>query len=107
MPSRTALVIRASAYGLLVFLGTALVGFVVVPTIAYVSGLFELQTEAQATFSLITLKAVPFLVGLSAAAAATHDLLTGLSAARRVAICLATMLLAWLTGAAIAVLILG
>ena len=107
MSPGTALVIRALAYGLLVFLGTALVGFVVAPAIAYTSGLFELETDAQATFSLITLKAVPFLVGLSAAAAATYDLLSRLSAARRVAIYFATMLLTWLTGAAVAVLVLG
>ena len=107
MPSATALVLRAVVYGLVVFLGTAAIGFVGMPAIAYAAGLFTLETEAQATFSLVTLKAVPFLVGLSAAAAATYDLLARLSVARRIAIYLATTLLTWVTSAAIAVFILG
>ena len=66
-----------------------------------------LDTDAEAAFSFLTLKAVPFLVGLSAAAALSYQWLTGLSVPRRVAVYAATTLLAWLTGAAIAAVILG
>lgn len=106
MPSRAALIAKAIAYGLLVFLGSALLGFVVAPAIALATGSFQ-DTEAQATFSFVTLKAVPLLAGLSAAAAVSYDLLARLSIARRVAVYLATTSITWLTGAAIAAFVLG
>ena len=104
MSSRATLLARALVYGLLVFLGTAGLGFVVVPTLGRATGL---DTEAEAAFSFLTLKAVPLLVGFSAAAAFSYQWLTGLSVPRRVAVYSATTVLAWLTGAAIAAVILG
>lgn len=107
MPSRTTLLVGSIVYGLLVFLGTAALGFVLLPAIGYATGLFPIQAEAAAAFSLVTLKGVPFLAGLSAAAALSYEWLLGLSAARRVAVYSATTLLAWFTSAAIAAFILG
>ena len=107
MGPRTKLLAGAIVYGVLVFLGTAGLGFVVLPTIGYVSGLFPIDTEANAAFSLTTLKAVPFLAGLSAAATVSYEWLMSLSIARRVVIYFATTLLAWVAGAAIAAFLLG
>ena len=104
MPSRATLLTGAIVYGLLVFLGTAGLGFVVLPVVGHASGL---DTEAEAVFSFLTLKAVPFLVGLSAAAALSYRWLTGLSVRRRMCVYVATTAFAWLTGAAIAAVILG
>jgi hypothetical protein len=102
--SRATLLAGAIVYGLLVFLGTAGLGFVVLPSLGRVTGL---DTEAEAAFSFLTLKAVPLLVGFSAAAALSYQWLTGLSVRRRVAVYFATTVLAWLTGAASAAVILG
>jgi hypothetical protein len=107
VPSRTTLFAGAIAYGLLVFLGTAILGFVVLPAIGSASGLFPIDTEANATFSFVTLKAVPVLVGLSAASALSYEWLMGLSLARRAAVYFTTTLLAWVAGAAFALLLLG
>ncbi len=104
MSSRAPTLVGAIVYGLLVFLGTAGLGFVVLPAVGQATGL---DTDAEAAFSFLTLKAVPFLVGFSAAAALSYQWLTGLSAPRRVAAYSATTVLAWLTGAAIAAVILG
>jgi hypothetical protein len=94
-------------YGFLVFLGTACLGFVVLPSVAHATGLFPLDTEAQAAFSMVTLKAVPLLASLSAAAALSYEWLRRRSLALRLAIYCATILLAWTTAAAIAVFVLG
>jgi hypothetical protein len=88
----------------LVFFGTAGVGFVVVPSLARATGL---DTEAEAALSFLTLKAVPLLVGFSAAAALSYQWLPPLSIPRRVAVYAGTTVLAWLTGAAIAAGLLG
>lgn len=97
----------AVAYAVLVFLGAAGLGFVVLPTLGYAGGLFAIEAEARGAFSLVTLEAVPFLVGLSGAAALSYDWLATLSIGRRVVVYCATALLVWLSGAAIAVFILG
>jgi hypothetical protein len=94
-------------YGLLVFLGTAGLGFVALPTLAHASGLFPVDTEAEAAFSMVTLKAVPFLASLSSAAAFCYQWLRQLSIVRRLAMYCGTTLLVWVTAAAIAVFILG
>lgn len=107
MPGGSTHVTGAIVYGLLVFLGTAGFGFVVAPAIGRISGAFPIATEAEASFSLLTLKAVPFLVGLSAAAALSLPWVRRLRALRRAAVYAGTVLLAWLTGAAIAAAILG
>jgi hypothetical protein len=97
----------AIAYGVLVFLGTTGFGFVVAPALGRASGRFPIETEAAAAFSLLTLKAVPCLVGLSGAAALSYAWVARLSIPRRVAMYAATVLLSWLVGAAIAALLLG
>ena len=104
MSSRATLLTGAIVYGILVFLGTAGLGFAVLPTLGRATGL---DTETEAALSFITLKAVPLLVGFSAAAALSYQWLTGLSVPRRVAVYSATTVVAWLTGAAIAAVILG
>ena len=97
----------AIVYGLLVFLGTVVLGFVVLPVVAYASGLVPIETEAMAVFSLVTLKGVPFLACSSAAATLSYDWLRRLSAVRRVVVYTVTTVAVWMAGAAIAVLILG
>ena len=91
-------------YGLLVFLGTAGLGFGVLPMVGRAVGL---DSDAEAAFSFLTLEAVPFLVGLSAAAALSYRWLAGLSVPRRVAVYAATTVFAWVAGAAIAAVVLG
>jgi hypothetical protein len=107
VPSRASSFLGAIVYGALVFLGTAGLGFVVAPALGHASGLFPFDKEAQAVFSLLTLKAVPFLFGLSVAAAFYHPGLARLSVWRRVIVYAATVVLTWVAGATIAVFILG
>ena len=108
MLSRVPPWLGAIAYGVLVFLGTTGFGFVVAPALGRASGRFPIETEADAVFSLLTLKAVPCLVGLSGAAAAlSYAWVARLSVPRRVAVYASTVLLSWLVGAAIAALVLG
>jgi hypothetical protein len=104
VPTRATLIAGAIVYGLVVFLGTAGLGFVVLPTVGRAMGL---DPDAEAAFSFLTLKAVPYLVGFSTAATLSYPWLTRLSLPRRVAAYIATAVLAWLTGAAIAAVILG
>ena len=106
-PRRATILAGSIIYGLLVFLGTAGLGFVVLPTVGHATGLFPVDTEAEAAFSMVTLKAVPFLASLSTAAAFSYQWLMQLSIVRRLAVYFATTLLAWVTAAAIAVFILG
>ena len=107
MPSRTTLLAGAIFYSLLVFLGIATLGFVVAPVIGHATGLFPIETEAQATFSLLTLKAVPLIVGFSTAAAFSYPWILGFSVPLRIAAYGATVLVAWAIGAGIAAVILG
>jgi hypothetical protein len=97
----------AVVYAFLVFLGTAVLGFVVAPFAGHAIGLFPIETDAQAAFSLLTLKAVPFLAGASTAAALSYEWVLGFSLPRRFAVYGATVIVAWVTGAAIAAVILG
>jgi hypothetical protein len=94
-------------YAVLVFAGAALLGFVVVPTLAHRIGWFPIETEAQATFSLLTLEAVPFLVGFSTVSALALPWMLQRSWPLRVAAYAGTVLAAWLAGAAIAAVMLG
>jgi hypothetical protein len=107
MASRAARIAAVVGYGLLVFLGAVLLGFVVLPTLAHAAGFFPIDTEARAAFSLVTLQAVPVLAGLSVAATLAYDRLATLPIPWRVAAWLATCLLVWLAGAAVAVAVLG
>ena len=52
-------------YGALVFVAMAGLGFAVLPELGLASGLFAIDAEARAFFSLLTLKSVPFLLALS------------------------------------------
>jgi hypothetical protein len=107
LPSRARLLAGAVLYALLVFLGTAALGFVVAPFAGHATGLFPNETDAQAAFSLVTLKAVPLLLGLSSAAAFSYPWVLGLSLSRRVAVYAATVSGAWVAGAAVAAALLG
>ena len=104
MSSRARLLASAIVYGLLVFLGTAGLGFAVLPAVGRVVGI---DKDAEAALSFLTLKAVPLLVGLSAAATLSYDRLARLSLRGRAAAYAATTLLVWLTGAAVAAFLLG
>jgi hypothetical protein len=105
--SEPRILIGCIVYGFLVFLGTALLGFVALPRLGHATGLFPVDTEAEAAFSMVTLKAVPFLASLSTAAALSYPWLMRHSIAQRLAVYCGTALLAWVAAAAIAVLILG
>jgi hypothetical protein len=107
MALRATLLAGAIGYATLVFLGMAGLGFVVAPAIGRATHLFPIETEADAVFSLLTLKAVPALVGLSTAAAFSYQWVMGLSISHRVVVYCATVILAWVTGAAIAAVMLG
>ena len=106
MLSRVLPWLGAIAYGVLVFLGATGLGFVVAPALGRASGRFPIETEAEAVFSLLTLKAVPCLAGLSGAAALSYAWVARLSMPRRAAVYATTVLLSWLAGAAIAALLL-
>jgi hypothetical protein len=107
VPHRATILVGCIVYGFLVFLAAALLGFVVLPRFGHASGVFPVDTEAEAAFSMVTLKAVPFLASLSTAAALSYPWLMRHSIARRLAVYCGTVLLAWVAAAAIAVLILG
>jgi hypothetical protein len=107
MASRTTLLVGSMAYALLVFVGMASLGLVVLPAFAHVVGWFPIETEAEGAFSLVTLKGLPFLVGLSAASALSFEWLSRLSALRRVVVYGITCLAGWLASAAIAAWLLG
>jgi hypothetical protein len=94
-------------YGLLVFGGTAVLGFVVAPFLGIASGLFPIDTEARAFFSLLTLKGVPYLVGLSLLSGAAYPRFSARRLRSRAAILALNVLLAWLIGASIALAMLG
>jgi hypothetical protein len=107
VPSNVSARLGALAYGVLVFLGTAAFGFVVAPALGTASGRFPIETEAAGVFSMLTLAAVPWLVGLSGAAALSYAWVARLSVPRRAAVYATTVVLSWLVGAAIAALLLG
>jgi hypothetical protein len=99
--------VAATVYGALVFSGTALLGFVVAPWLALAGGLFSIDAEARSFFSLLTLKGVPCLVGLSVLSAVLHPGCSGHGPLFQVALLGANVLLVWLIGAASAFAILG
>ena len=107
MALRVKLLVGSIGYATLVFLGTAGLGFVVAPTVARAAHLFPIETDAEAFFSLLTLKAVPVLAGLSTAAAFSYEKIIRLSLLLRVAVYASTIVLIWALGAAIAAVMLG
>lgn len=104
MPERSKASRYAAAivYGCLVFSGTALLGFVVAPWLALAGGLFAIDVEARSFFSLLTLKGVPGLVGLSVLSAVLHPGFSGHGPLFWIALLGANVLLVWLIGAATA-----
>ena len=93
-------------YGVLVFLGTACTGFVLAPFLAHAAGFFPIEVEARSVFSLLTLKAMPWLLGASVTSGFAYTELARLPPARRLAAWLANVLLVWAAGAAAAALLL-
>jgi hypothetical protein len=92
--------VGAAVYGALVFLGTAAIGFVLAPLVGHATGVFPIEVEAQAFFSLLTLKSVPYLFGLSASSSIAWAWGIRLGRLRCVALYLANTLLAYAAGVA-------
>ncbi len=107
MPPSYRLVIGSVAYCVGVFIGTAVLGFVVAPFLGIVTGLFPIDTEAQAFFSLLTLKGVPDLLAFSALSGLLYPTLSRRGPALRIALYATNVVVAWLGGAAIALALLG
>ncbi len=99
--------IGSAAYAVGVFVGTAVLGFVVAPFLGIVTGLFPIDAEARAFFSLLTLKGVPDLLALSALSGLLYSPLCRRGWTLRVVLYATNVLVAWLVGAAIALAILG
>jgi len=104
-PTRT--YAHSAAYGLLVFLGTALLGFVAAPWLGMATGLFSIEAEASGFFSLLTLKGVPYLVALSVASGLLYPMVSSRRLHMRVMLAGLNILAVWLIGASIALAILG
>jgi len=83
------------AYGALVFLGMAGLGFAVLPELGLASGLFTIDAEARAFFSLLTLRSVPFLLAASTLSAFAWGRLRALSWPRRLAVFVPNVLVAY------------
>ncbi|MGH7290389.1 MAG: hypothetical protein ACREJT_04215 [Myxococcota bacterium] len=94
-------------YGLLVFAGAATLGFVVAPALGIASGLFSIDAEARGFFSLLTLKGVPYLVGLSAVSGLAYRTLAARRPLVRASLLGLNVLVVWVAGASAALLILG
>jgi hypothetical protein len=100
-------ILASVLYGLLVFAGTTILGFVVAPPLGTASGLFLIDTESAAFFSLLTLKGVPYLAALSVLSGLLYRKHSERRLRVRAALLGVNILLAWLVAAAIALAILG
>lgn len=107
MSHQTRIYVQSAAYGLLVFVGTALLGFVVAPWLGMATGLFTIEAESSGFFSLLTLKGVPYLVALSVASGLLYPMVSSRRLQMRVMLAGLNMLAVWLIGASIALAILG
>jgi hypothetical protein len=107
LTSNTRTILGSVAYSVGVFAGAALLGFVVAPFLGIATGLFPIDTEASAFFSLLTLKGVPDLAILSAASGFLAPALFRRGRGLRVALYAANVLLAWLVAVSIALAVLG
>ena len=94
-------------YGLLVFAGALLIGFVVAPFLGIVSGLFPIDAEARAFFSLLTLRGVPVIAVLSAGSGCAYGSIAQRPRSLRAALLALGALAVWLIGAASAFVLLG
>lgn len=97
----------AAVYGMLVFGGAALLGFVVAPFLGIESGLFAIDAEARAFFSLLTLKGVPYLVAISVLSSLAYPPLRSRRLRLRLTLFTLNVVGAWLVSASIALAILG
>ena len=100
-------ILASVLYGILVLVGTTILGFVVAPFLGTASGLFPIETESAAFFSLLTLKGVPYLAALSVLSGLLYPNLSQRRLRDRAAVLSANILLAWLVAASIALVILG
>jgi hypothetical protein len=107
MRSRTSIYIVSASYGLCVFTGTALLGFLIAPFLGIATGLFVIDAEARAFFSLLTLKGVPYLLALSVVSGVLYDRFSSRRIRTRVATFGLDVVIVWLFGASIALAILG
>jgi hypothetical protein len=107
MRLETRIYVGSALYALLVLVGIALTGFVVAPALGTASGLFAIDAESAAFFSLLTLKGAPYWGGLGVASAALYAALARRGALARMGAYAANVVLAWLAGAAVALLALG
>ena len=105
--SRSKLFLASLAYALLVFAGTAVLGFVIAPLLGIASGRFPIDTDAQAVFSMLTLKGVPYLAGLCALSGLSYRRISQRRLPLRAALFALNVVLAWLIAASIALAILG
>jgi len=106
MCSQLGTYVGSALYGLLVFVGTALLGFVVVPLVGIAGGLFSIDAEARAFFSLLTLKGVPYLLGLSTLSGLLYRPLSARRLPARVGLLGVNVLVVWFIAASIALVIL-
>ena len=100
-------ILASVLYGLLVFFGTTILGFVVAPFLGTASGLFPIEQESAAFFSLLTLKGVPYLAALSVLSGLLYSKHSERRLPVRAALLGANIILAWLVAASIALAILG
>jgi hypothetical protein len=107
MSSQTSVYVGATVYGVLVFVGAALLGFVVLPFLGVKSGLFAIDADSYAFFSLLTLKGVPFLVVLSILSSLLYQRVSERQLGFRATLLAVNAFLAWMVGASIALAILG
>ena len=106
MHSQLGTYVGAALHGLLVFVGAALLGFIVAPLVGIAAGLFSIDAEARAFFSLLTLKGVPYLLGLSMLSALLHRPLSTRRLPARVGLLGVNVLAVWLVAVSIALVIL-
>ena len=107
MRPQTLLYVGSAVYGFCVLVGIAVLGFVVAPFVGVASGLFPIDVESSAFFSLLTLKSAPYLFGLAAASGSLYAILARRAWPLRAAGFLLNVVAAWSIGAAIALFVLG
>jgi hypothetical protein len=107
LPSQSSLYLGPVAYVLLVFIGAALLGFVVAPALGTATGIFSIDVESQSFFSLLTLKGVPYLAALSILSALVYQRFSRIRFPGRVILLILNIVVAWLVSASIALVILG
>jgi hypothetical protein len=105
--SRPLLAVLSAAYGLAVLAGTALLGFVVAPWLGIAAGLFPIEADGRAFFSLLTLRGAPYLMLLAALSSLAYPALSARRPSRRILAYGVNVLVAWLIAASIALAILG